>query len=158
MRSGTTATTRPVLVLLLVSLPGGVWAQGVGFQGGGTGSPTQFYVGSHVEFPLGRDVFLLRPSVEGGTGDGLTLASINFEFLYRYWLPGDRWAIYQGTGPAVNFLKFDDETTVRGGLNFVFGVRHRSGFFSELKIGGSGSPNLRYGVGFTVATGGGQSP
>ena len=35
----------------------------------------------------------------------------------------------------------------------VFGVRHESGFFSELKIGGSGSPNLRYGVGFAVGSG-----
>ena len=115
-------------------------------------SPNQFYVGSHFEVPLGTPQFLLRPSVEGGASDGVTLASINFEFLYRYELPSGTWAIYQGTGPAVNFTRFADQTDVRGGFNFVFGVRHESGFFSELKVGGSGSPNLRYGVGFTIAT------
>ena len=139
--------------LLLATAPAA--AQGVGFQGGGTVSPNQFYVGSHFEVPLGSSQFLLRPSVEGGAGDGVTLASINFEFLYRYDLPSTTWAIYQGTGPAVNFIRFADETNVRGGFNFVFGVRHESGFFSELKVGGggSGSPNLRYGVGFTINTG-----
>ena len=128
-------------------------AQGVGFQGGGTVSPNQFYVGSHFEIPLRSDQLLLRSGVVGGTGDGVTLASINFDFLYRYELPGDTWAIYQGTGPSVNFLRFNDSTTTRGGFNFVFGVRHENGFFSELTVGGSGSPNLRYGVGFTVNTG-----
>ena len=137
--------------LLLASASPAV-AQGVGFQGGGTASPAQFYVGSHFEGPLGSPQFLLRPSVEGGTGDGITLASINFEFLYRYELPSSTWAIYQGTGPAVNFIRFRDDTTVRGGFNFVFGARHDSGFFSELKVGGSGSPNLRYGIGFTINT------
>ena len=141
-----------LLVLLTMTTPPAM-AQGVGFQGGGTVTPDQFYVGSHFEFRLGSDSFLLRPSIEGGSGDGLKAASVNFEFLYRYWLPGDRWAIYQGTGPAVNFYRYDDNTSVRGGLNFVFGARHESGFFTELKIGGSGSPNLRYGVGFTIPTG-----
>ena len=118
----------------------------------GTVSPNQFYVGSHFDAPLGSPEFLLRPGIEGETGGGVTLASINFEFVYCYELPSTDWAIYQGIGPAVNFLRVDDTTTVRGGFNFVFGVRHNSGFFSELKIGSSGSPNLRYGVGFTVKT------
>ncbi len=139
------------IVLLLQAVP--TAAQGVGFQGGGTVSPTQFYVGSHFEVPLGSPQLLIRPSVEGGTGDGITLASINFEFLYRYELPSASWSIYQGTGPAVNFLRVNESTDVRGGFNFVFGARHQSGFFTELKVGGSGSPNLRYGVGFTINTG-----
>ena len=138
-------------VFLLAAAPAG--AQGVGFQGGGTVSPNQFYVGSHFEVPLGSPQFVLRPSIDGGTGDGVTLASINFEFLYRFDLPANDWAIYQGTGPAVNFVRFREQTDVRGGFNLVFGVRHESGFFSELKVGGSGSPNLRYGVGFTLNTG-----
>ena len=131
-------------------------AQGVGFQGGGTASPNQFYVGSHLQVPLGSDQLFLRPSIEGGTGNGLTLASINFEFLYRYEFSGASWSIYQGSGPAVNFIRLDDSTTARGGFNVFFGVSHESGFFSEIKIGGSGSPNLRYGVGFTIRTGGGN--
>ena len=125
----------------------------MGFQGGGTVSPNQFYVGSHFTVPLGSPQLLLRPEIEGGTGDGVTLASINFEFLYLYELPSTSWAIYQGTGPAVNFARIADSTSVRGGFNFVFGVRYETGFFSELKIGGSGSPNLRYGIGFTINTG-----
>ena len=99
-------------------------------------SPNQFYVGSHFEVPLGSPQFVLRPSIDGGTGDGVTLASINFEFLYRFDLPANDWAIHQGTGPAVNFVRFREQTDVRGGFNLVFGVRHESGFFSELKRGG----------------------
>ena len=140
-------------VWLLILAPAPAVAQGVGFQGGGTVSPNQFYVGSHLEVPLGGRGFVLRPSVDGGTGDGVTLASLNFEFLYRYELPADDWALYQGTGPAVNFFRVADETNVRGGFNFVLGIRHERGFFSELRVGGSGSPNLRYGVGFTLRTG-----
>ena len=109
-------------------------AQGICFQGGGTANPDQFFVGSHIELVLGSDNFLIRPNVEGGTGAGLTAASVNFEFLYRYTFPGSIWAIYQGTGPAVNLYRFDDMTDVQGGLNFVFGVRHESGFFSEIKV------------------------
>ena len=127
-------------------------AQGIGLQGGGTANPDQFYVGSHIEFVLGSDRFVIRPNIEGGTGDGLTTASINFEFLYRYVFPGSSWGIYQGTGPAVNLYRFSDMTDVQGGLNVVFGVRHESGFFSELKVGSSGSPDLKYGVGFSVRT------
>ena len=127
-------------------------AQGAGFQGGGTASPNQFYVGSHFELTLGNDDFLFRPGIDGGRGDGFTTANINFDFLYRYWLPGDRWAIYQGTGPSVNVFKANGMTSTQGGFNFVFGVRHTSGFFTEIKVGGSGSPSLRYGAGFTILT------
>ena len=54
----------------------------------------------------------------------------------------------------MNFIRFREDTDVRGGFNLVFGARHESGFFGELKVGGSGSPNLRYGIGFTINTGG----
>ena len=155
MSSRTILPAVAVTVLLNVT---SVTAQGVGFQGGGTASSDQFYVGSHFQIPLGSDRFLLRPSVEGGTGNGVTLASINFEFLYRYEFSGSAWSIYQGSGAAVNFTKFDDATTARGGFNVIFGVSHKSGFFSEIRIGGSGSPNLRYGVGFTIYTGGAGNP
>ena len=127
-------------------------AQGIGLHGGGTANPDQFYVGSHIEFLLGSDRLVIRPNVEGGAGEGLTAASINFELLYRYVFPGSSWAIYQGTGPAINLYRFDDMTDVQGGLNVVFGVRHENGFFSEIKVGSSGSPDLKYGVGFTVRT------
>ena len=133
-------------------------AQGVGFQGGGTASPNQWYVGSHFEIPLGSDQFLLRPGVEGGQGDGLSLASVNFEFLYKYEFPGTPWAIFQGTGPAVNFARFNEATTTSGGVNFVFGLAHQSGFFTEMKIGGSGSASLRYGGGYTIRFGGAGAP
>ena len=103
-----------------------------------------------IEFELGSDNFLIRPSVEGGTSDGLSAASVNVELLYRYAFPSSSWAVYQGTGPAMNLYRFEGMTDVQGGVNFVFGVRHENGFFSELKIGNSGSPDLKYGVGFTV--------
>ena len=133
-------------------------AQGVGFQGGGTASPNQWYVGSHFEIPLGLDQFLLRPGVEGGRGDGLSLASVSFEFLYTYEFAGTPWTIFQGTGPAVNFARFDDTTTTSGGVNLVVGLAHQRGFFTEMKIGGSGSASLRYGVGYTIRFGGATPP
>ena len=142
--------------LLMVAAPAA--AQGVGFQGGGTASPNQWYVGSHVEIPLGSDRLALRPAIEGGKGEGLSLASVSFEFLYKYEFPGSPWAIFQGTGPSVNIARFDGDTTTRGGVNFVFGLAHQSGFFTEMKIGGSGSASLRYGAGYTIRLGGAGAP
>ena len=130
-------------------------AQGIGLQGGATANPDQLYVGSHIELELGSDRFVLRPNVEGGFGEDLTVANINFELLYRYVFPGSSWAVYQGTGPAVNVYRFDDATDVRGGLNFVFGIRHENGIFGEMKVGNSGSPDLKVGIGVTVRTGSG---
>ncbi len=116
-------------------------AQGIGFQGGYSVDPDQVYVGSHLEHELARQ-FLIRPGVEGGWGDGLTLASINVEFLYKFELEGGTWSIYQGSGPSINLFRIDERTDVRGGLNVIFGVAHETGFFTEFRVGTANSPQL----------------
>ena len=141
--------------VLLSAVPAA--AQGVGFQAGMTIDPEQFYVGSHVELPLGSDDFLIRPGIDGGFGDNLTIASITTEFLYRFELANSGWALYQGGGPVVNIVKFNnpflgqDETDVGGGFNYVFGFAHQQGFFTEFKTGGgSGGASLKFGIGFIL--------
>ncbi len=136
-----------LLAFVLGALP--AHAQGIGFQGGFSIDPDQVYGGSHFEHELASQ-FLIRPSIEGGTGDHVTLATINIDFLYRFPLEGGSWSIYQGGGPAINIFRFDDETDLRGGLNVAFGFSHEGGFFTEFKVGTGDSPNLKFGVGFTI--------
>ena len=125
-------------------------AQAIGFQGGATIDPEQVYVGTHLEAPLGSDNFLIRPGIDGGFGDDLMLATISVDFLYRFDLGGTDWALYQGTGPAVAILRVDEENDVTGGLSYVVGFAHESGFFTEFKGGGSGLASLKFGAGFTL--------
>lgn len=125
-------------------------AQGVGFQGGVSVDPEQFYVGSHFESRALVDRLHFRPGIEGGFGDGLKLAAVNIEILYKFPLPGSVWTLYQGTGPAVNFYRIDDQTDIRGGWTAAFGFAHVNGFFAEFKAGGIGSPSLKFAVGFTL--------
>jgi hypothetical protein len=123
----------------------------VGFQGGVSIDPEQIYIGSHLETgEIARGIYF-RPSIDGGFGSDLTLASINVEFLYKYDInPG--WKIYQGGGPAVHIFRAGEpaQTDVTGGLTFVFGFVHTSGLFAEFKVGSGRGPNLKFGVGFTV--------
>jgi hypothetical protein len=136
--------------LLLVLLPSQSHAQGVGFQAGVSIDPDQFYVGSHYETAPLVDRLHLRPGIEGGFGDDLTLAAINIEFLYKFPLQNSPWTIYQGTGPAIVIVRQHDESELEAGLSYVFGFAHNSGFFTELKVGGFSAPQLKFGVGFTV--------
>ena len=140
-----------VLILAFVAVAPAARAQGVGFQGGFTIDPEQAYIGSHFETrEIARGVHF-RPSIDGGFGSGLTLASINVEFLYKYAING-AWKIYQGGGPAVYIFREGNpaQTDVAGGLNAIFGFVHDSGFFIEFKVGNGRGPNLKFGVGLTV--------
>jgi hypothetical protein len=127
-------------------------AQGVGFQGGVSIDPDQIYVGSHFETRALIDRLHFRPGIEGGFGDDITLAAINVDFLYKFEIEGTGWTIYQGGGPAVNIYRFEDQNEVDGGLNVIFGFGHESGFFAEFKVGTNGSPDLKFGAGFTIRT------
>ena len=139
-----------LLVALLAAAPP-ARAQGIGFQGGVSIDPEQIYIGSHLETrEIARGVYF-RPSIDGGFGSDLKLASINVEFLYKYEInPG--WKIYQGGGPVVHMFRAGNpaQTDVTGGLSAVFGFVHESGLFAEFKVGSGRGPNLKFGVGFTV--------
>ena len=125
-------------------------AQGVGFQGGVSIDPEQFYVGSHFETRALVPRLHFRPSVDGGFGSDVKLATLTFEFIYKFPIEGTPWTLYQGTGPAIVFQRVASQTDVSGGLSAAFGVAHSNGFFVEFKVGGYGTPNLKFGVGYTV--------
>jgi hypothetical protein len=127
-------------------------AQGVGFRGGLTVDPEQAFIGTYFETnELTRDLYF-RPGVDAAFGSDVTIASLNFDLLYKIPL-GGAWAIYQGGGPAVHLLRYEgvDALDVTGALYGAFGFEHESGFFTELRVGGGGrGHNLKFGVGFTI--------
>ena len=128
-------------------------AQGIGFQGGGTITPNQFFVGSHFETGELMPGLRFRPGIDGGFGGDYSLASINLEFLYAIPLKSG-WALYQGGGPAIILIRQTvgelHDTSVHAGSFFTFGFAHENGFFTDFKIGAGNSPNLKFGVGFTI--------
>ena len=126
-------------------------AQGVGFHGGFAIDPEQAYVGSHYESKAIARNLHVRPSIDGAFGNDLTIASINVEFLYKFSI-NPSWAIYQGGGPSIHFIRFGDpaETDVTGGFSGIFGFAHESGFFAEMKAGSGQGHALKLGVGYTV--------
>ncbi|MBI3262258.1 MAG: hypothetical protein HYZ58_03795 [Acidobacteria bacterium] len=125
-------------------------AQGVGLQAGGSIDPEQIFVGSHFELKPVVDRLHFRPAIDGGFGNGLTLATIDADFIYKTPLGQSAWTFYQGGGPVIGIRRIDDRKDVTGGLGGVLGLMHASGFFVEFRGSGGGGPNLKFGVGFTV--------
>ncbi|MBI2834747.1 MAG: hypothetical protein HYX76_10025 [Acidobacteria bacterium] len=120
-----------------------------GFQAGVSVDPDQVYIGTHYEAGPLVDRLYFRPSIDAGFGDNVTLAMINLELLYKYPLRNNPWTIYQGSGPAINIYRAGDVTDLRGGVNFIFGLGHSNGFFTEFKVGAVNSPNIKVGIGYT---------
>jgi len=125
-------------------------AQGIGFQGGVSVDPEQGFVGTHFETGELFQNFRFRPGIDGGFGGDFSLAAINIEFLYYIELGQSGWALYQGGGPAVIFLRHNDDTSTHAGSFATFGFAHQSGFFTDFKLGGGSAPNLKFAVGYTV--------
>ena len=139
---------------IAVVWPAAAAAQGPGVRGGVSIKPDQFYVGGHFETSeLVNDVYF-RPNVEAGLGSNLTLIGLNFEFVYKF-PRRNRWRLYAGGGPGVNFYSFDRgrdrdrDTSSEAGLNFLIGVEQSSRLSFEFKIGALDSPELKFGVGWT---------
>ncbi len=127
---------------------------GVGVRAGVSGDPTQFFFGGHVETPPIADRLRFRPNVEIGVGDNRTLLALNVEFAWHFPQSSRGWSVYAGAGPAVNFTFFHnnragrDDSDVGGGLNFLVGVEHAEGFFTELKVGAIDSPSVKFALGY----------
>jgi hypothetical protein len=120
-----------------------------GIQGGVSLDSDQVYFGGHVETSPLIDRLRFRPNVDIGIGDDVTLVGFNFEFTYHF-PTRNPWNLYAGGGPAINWYDFEgggDET--EGGFSFLIGAKHRDGMFFEMKIGMAGSPDLKFGVGYT---------
>ena len=127
-----------------------VQAQSVapGVQGGVSLDPDQFYFGGHLETSPLIDRLRFRPSVDVGIGD-VTTVSGNFDFTYTF-SGGNPWNLYVGGGPSMNWYNFDNGgSDTQAGFNFIGGVKSRAGLFFEVKVGVEGSPDLKFGVGYT---------
>ena len=127
--------------------------EGVGVRAGVSGDPTQFFFGGHVETAPLVERLRFRPNIEIGVGDNRTLVAVNVEFAWHFAESRRGWSPYVGAGPAVVFVVHDsrpgrDGSDVGGGLNFLAGVTHTGGLFTELKVGAIDSPTVKFAVGY----------
>ena len=121
----------------------------LGVQAGVSIDPDQFYFGGHIETSPLVDRLRFRPSVDIGLGDGGTLVAGNFDFTYTF--PSRQpWNLYVGGGPSINWYDSDNGGSgTDGGFNFIIGAKNRNRLFFEFKVGMEGSPDLKFGVGYT---------
>ena|SRR5688572_5676850 len=127
---------------------------GIGIRAGAGADPDQFYFGAHMDVKEIVERFWFRPNAEIGVGDGLTLFSLNGEFVYDIPIKSSKqWVPYVGGGPAFLIGSFRTpsgrDTETGGGFNFLGGIRQRKGFMGEFKIGAFDSPEFKLGVGWT---------
>ena len=161
-RGFVTTAGRVGFILLLLSVPTVSAAQGVGFVGGATIDPEQFFVGAFFETPAIAETVHFRPGVSLGSGESLRIVSVNIDFVYKS-DESSGWRFVTGGGPVIRITRFDDPLDtaeaingrdISGGLIGMLGVEHNSGFFAEFKFGGTDSgPNLLFGAGFRFGGG-----
>jgi hypothetical protein len=129
-------------------------AQDFAVRSGFNVNPDQFSVGGQYEFgPVAKQLWL-QPSVDLGFGDGSKLVAMNFDVVYRRSL--DRrsvWTGFAGGGPALNMYRVDGATNTEAGASVLGGVIHRSGLFTELRVGFLESPQVRFGAGYVFYRG-----
>jgi hypothetical protein len=124
-------------------------AQGSGgVRAGVSANPDQFYFGGHLQTTPLVDRLRFRPNVEVGVGNDTTLAAFNFEFVYPF-ASRQPWHVYAGAGPALNWYRIHSISDTRGGFNMLLGLENAKGLFFEAKIGTFGSPDVKFGIGYT---------
>lgn len=145
-----------LVVVVLLALPTTARAQSkIGFGSGATIDPKQVYGGVYWQSPEFGGRFHLRPGIDGGTGDGLRLASINIDLVVLLPLGRSSWTLVQGGGPSIVIATLsgisNSPREVHAGGSYLFGFAHQNGFFTEFRVGGGGFvPNLKLGVGWTI--------
>lgn len=109
-----------------------------------------------------RDVWF-RPNIEAGFGEVTKFGALNLEAIYR--LPiterQDRWSVYVGAGPGLNFVSRNfeeaekgereidfDDFNFDGSLNFLAGVESRGGMFLEFKSSTYSVPSVKIAIGY----------
>ena len=144
-----------IILGFLFSSSNSLLAQGgTGVRMGVSIDPDQIYFGGHFEAGPVMKRLWLRPNLEVGIGNSITLISLNFELAYWIPLESESWKTYIGAGPAANVYIFDTGTggrdsSVEAGFNIVMALAHRDGLFTELKLGALDSPDLKLGIGFS---------
>jgi hypothetical protein len=143
------------LVILLVTgaVAPAAAQQAIGFHGGAAVDPEQVFGGV---FWQSGDVFgglRIRPGVDGATGEGFRIATINVDFVYGLPLGASGWTLVTGGGPSVVVTRIPDldfkDTGV--GAHYLFGFGHDSGFFTEIRLGSGNAQSLKLGVGWAIA-------
>ena len=142
------------MALLAVSLPARAQSS-IGFGGGATIDPQQVYGGVFWQSPDIGGRFRLRPGIDGSTGDGLRLATINIDLIVLFPLGKSHWSLIQGGGPNIVIATLSDVNNspkeVHAGGSYLFGFAHENGFFTEFRVGGGGFvPNLKLGAGWAI--------
>jgi hypothetical protein len=142
--------------MLLLAVSSQARAQSaIGFAGGASIDPEQVYVGVFWESPDIGGNFRLRPGIDGGFGEGLRLATINVDFIYRLPLGRGPWKLVTGGGPTIVLTSLSDDrfdlgTDLSAGGSYLFGFAHDNGFFTEFRLGAGNVPALKIGAGWSV--------
>ncbi|HEX4996979.1 MAG TPA: hypothetical protein VFY29_02070 [Terriglobia bacterium] len=154
-----TTNNRKVLVGLLVTvacvfaMSGTAEAQSRGIRVGISANPEQVYFGAHADVAEVVQELWFRPNFEAGFGDGLTLITLNGEFVYHFPLSNTEWRPYVGAGPAAVIGTFSNSSGRHShfgpGFNFLFGIEKPKGLLAEIKVGAIDSADFKFGIGWT---------
>jgi hypothetical protein len=157
LRAGRLPAVLLFFILFSGAIPSTAAAQSsIQFNGGASIDPEQAYAGVAWESPDIGGRFRLRPGLDGGFGNGLRLGTFNFDLIVKFPLGQTGWSLIQGGGPTIVVVKFSDApeagSDLHAGGSYLFGFRHKDGFFTEFRIGGGGSyvPSLKIGAGWSV--------
>jgi len=136
-------------------------ARSYGVRGGINMNPDQFNFGAHVDAGTLTSRIRLQPSFELGLGNGVVLASLNFDAHYLF--SARKFRPYAGGGLGLNFIDVrsgigrGDGLNVAPVLNLVGGVEWgapRTGsqafrrYLLEARVGMGDAPELKLVAGF----------
>ena len=120
--------------------------------------PDQIVAGGHLQWGDVAPQLDFVPGIDLGFGDKATLVSVSGDFHYRIDTK-TQWQPYVGGGVGIHFYSFDnagpgvDNSSTEAGGHFIAGAdvetKSHSRFFAELKLGFSGSPDLKALVGWS---------
>ena len=137
-----------MLAALLMASPAAAQERNFGVRAGVSADPDQFFFGGHYETkPLIKHL-TFKPNVEIGIGDDTTLIALNIEFAYHIPIEKQPFFLYLGGGPAANIFANEGDDHVGGGFNFLVGLQHNKGLFTEFKVGVGDSAGLKFMVGY----------
>ena len=139
------------IFLVMLSAPAAA-QQAIGFHGGVAVDPEQVFGGV---FWQSGDVFgglRIRPGVDGATGEGYRIGTINVDFVYGLPLGASGWTLVTGGGPSIVVTRIPEidfkDTGV--GAHYLFGFGHDSGFFTEIRLGSGDAQRLKLGIGWAI--------